>query len=136
MTKSGTNQWHGSAFEFIRNNYIDATNYFATGKDQLHQNQYGGTFGGRVIRDRLFFFGGYQRLSASVAPCRASVTGCAGQMADPSALLRSDAPVAAAGVAALKQLPCDGAGPVYMAHRGGELQRVLRWIALTITVPT
>jgi hypothetical protein len=64
VTRSGSNDWHGSAFEFIRNNFIDATNFFSTTKDTLHQNQYGGTFGGRVIRDKLFFFGGYQRLSA------------------------------------------------------------------------
>jgi hypothetical protein len=64
VTRSGTNQWHGSAFEFIRNNYIDATNFFSTSKDSLHQNQFGGTFGGRVIRDKLFFFAGYQRLKS------------------------------------------------------------------------
>ena len=64
VTRSGSNTWHGSAFEFIRNNYINATNFFS-GKDTLHQNQYGGTFGGRIIRDRLFFFAGYQRLSNS-----------------------------------------------------------------------
>ncbi len=64
VTRSGSNSWHGSAFEFIRNNYINATNFFS-GKDTLHQNQYGGTFGGRIIRDKLFFFAGYQRLSNS-----------------------------------------------------------------------
>jgi hypothetical protein len=62
VTRSGTNTYHGSAFEFIRNNFIDATNYFATTKDQLHQDQYGGTFGGRIIRDKLFAFAAYQRL--------------------------------------------------------------------------
>ncbi len=64
VTRSGSNEWHGSAFEFIRNNFIDATNFFSTKKDTLHQNQYGGTFGGRIIRDKLFFFGGYQHLKA------------------------------------------------------------------------
>jgi hypothetical protein len=64
VTRSGTNQWHGSAFEFIRNNYIDATNFFSTSKDSLHQNQFGGTFGGRIIRDKLFAFAGYQRLKS------------------------------------------------------------------------
>jgi hypothetical protein len=64
VTRSGSNEWHGTAFEFIRNNFIDATNFFSTKKDTLHQNQYGGTFGGRLIRDKLFFFGGYQRLKA------------------------------------------------------------------------
>ena len=65
VTRSGTNQWHGSAFEYIRNNLIDATNFFAVSKDSLHQNQFGGTFGGRIIRDKLFFFAGYQRLKSS-----------------------------------------------------------------------
>ena len=46
VTRSGTNQYHGTAFEFIRNNYIDATNFFSPSPDFLHQNQYGGTFGG------------------------------------------------------------------------------------------
>ena len=64
VTRSGTNSYHGSAFEFIRNNYIDATNFFAAGKDSLHQNQYGGTFGGKIIRDKLFTFAAYQRLGA------------------------------------------------------------------------
>ena len=65
VTKSGTNVYHGSAFWFVRNNFIDATNFFATSKDTLHQNQYGGTFGGYIIRDKLFGFAAYQRLSAS-----------------------------------------------------------------------
>jgi len=65
VTRSGTDQWHGSAFEFIRNNYINATNFFSTAKDTLHQNQYGGTFGGKVIPRKLFFFAGYQRTGAA-----------------------------------------------------------------------
>ena len=75
VTRSGTNNYHGSAFEFIRNNYLDANNFFATckpvapattcsPKDQLHQNQYGGTFGGKILRDKLFAFAGYQRLES------------------------------------------------------------------------
>jgi hypothetical protein len=62
VTRSGSNEWHGSAFEFIRNNFIDATNFFSTKKDTLHQNQYGGAFGGRIIPDKLFFF---RRVSAA-----------------------------------------------------------------------
>jgi hypothetical protein len=60
VTKSGTNQWHGDVFEFIRNNYINANNFFSSTKDTLHQNQFGGTFGGRIIRNKLFGFVGYQ----------------------------------------------------------------------------
>jgi hypothetical protein len=64
VTRSGTNKYHGTAFEFIRNNYLDATNFFSTTKDTLHQNQYGGTFGGRILRDKLFAFAGYQHTKA------------------------------------------------------------------------
>jgi hypothetical protein len=64
VTRSGTNIYHGSGFEFLRNNYIDATNFYSTSKDTLHQNQFGGTFGGKIIRDRLFAFAGYQREKA------------------------------------------------------------------------
>jgi len=67
VTRSGTNSYHGSGFEFLRNNYIDATNFYSTSKDTLHQNQYGGTFGGKIIRDKLFAFAGYQHLHADQA---------------------------------------------------------------------
>lgn len=67
VTVSGTNLWHGSVFEFIRNNVINATNFFSvnqqTGaavRDTLKRNQFGGTFGGHIVKDKLFFFGGYQ----------------------------------------------------------------------------
>ncbi len=67
VTKSGTNKYHGSAFEFIRNNYINASNFFSATKDTLHQNQYGGTFGGPILHDKLFAFGAYQRSDSSQA---------------------------------------------------------------------
>ncbi|HEY2468182.1 MAG TPA: carboxypeptidase-like regulatory domain-containing protein [Terracidiphilus sp.] len=65
VTRSGTNAYHGSGFEFIRNNYLDATNFYSTSPDTLHQNQYGGTFGGPIIRNKLFAFAGYQHLKAA-----------------------------------------------------------------------
>ncbi len=60
VTKSGSNDWHGDAFEFVRNGDVNALNYFAVAQDSLKRNQFGGTFGGHVIRDKLFFFGGIQ----------------------------------------------------------------------------
>jgi hypothetical protein len=60
VTKSGTNQFHGNAFEFLRNGALNARNYFASSVDPLKRNQFGGTFGGPIIKDRTFFFGGYQ----------------------------------------------------------------------------
>jgi hypothetical protein len=55
--KSGTNAFHGTAYEFIRNDIIDAHNYFATtSKNILKRNQFGGTVGGPIKRDKVFFF--------------------------------------------------------------------------------
>src|SRR6266702_711699 len=75
VTRSGTNTLHGSASEFIRNNYLDAVNFFATckpvapattctAKDTLHQYATAGTLGGKILRDKLFVFGGYQFFKA------------------------------------------------------------------------
>jgi hypothetical protein len=60
VTKSGTNQLHGSAFEFLRNGDLNARNFFASSHDLLKRNQYGGSLGGPIKKDRLFFFGTYQ----------------------------------------------------------------------------
>jgi len=59
-TKAGTNNLHGSAFEFFRNTSFDATNYLARERAAYDRNQFGGTLGGHILRDRLFFFGDYQ----------------------------------------------------------------------------
>ena len=62
--KSGTNQFHGSAWEFFRNDALDAANYFERGKKgELRQNQYGVTFGGPVIKNKIFIFGDYEGLN-------------------------------------------------------------------------
>ncbi len=60
VTKSGSNQWHGDVFEFVRNGDVNAINYFAVAQDSLKRNQFGGTFGGKIIANKLFFFGGVQ----------------------------------------------------------------------------
>ncbi|MBV8809970.1 MAG: TonB-dependent receptor [Acidobacteriaceae bacterium] len=60
VTRSGTNQFHGSAFDFIRNGDLNARNFFASQVDQLKRNQFGGSLGGPIIKDKLFFFGAYQ----------------------------------------------------------------------------
>src|SRR5208282_4125253 len=60
VTKSGTNSFHGDAFWFIRNYDVDARDFFARGPDGLKRNQPGGTFGGPIKKDKLFFFLGYQ----------------------------------------------------------------------------
>jgi hypothetical protein len=60
VVKSGSNTFHGNAFEFYRDTFMNSKPYFATLVPQFHQNVYGGTFGGPVIHSRLFFFLGYQ----------------------------------------------------------------------------
>jgi hypothetical protein len=60
ITKSGTNRIHGDVFEFLRNNALDATNYFDTSKAELRRNQFGFAVGGPFWRDRLFWFSDYQ----------------------------------------------------------------------------
>lgn len=60
VTKSGTNQLHGSLYEFLRNNDLDARNFFAPTNPELRLNQFGGTAGGPIRKDRTFFFGNYE----------------------------------------------------------------------------
>jgi hypothetical protein len=60
ITKSGTNQFHGSAYEFLRNDLLDSRNFFAAKKDELRLNQFGATTGGPIVRNRAFFFLGWE----------------------------------------------------------------------------
>jgi Carboxypeptidase regulatory-like domain len=106
VTRSGTNTYHGSGFWFIRNNYIDAQNFYAvctpiapattcSAKDQLHQNQLGGDIGGKILRDKLFAFVGYgylesKQLSATTTarvPTQANLLGDFSVTAPPTAAL-------------------------------------------------
>src|SRR5438270_1246878 len=60
VTKSGTNDWHGSAYEFFRNKALDARGYLDPATPDNKQNQFGGTFGGPIKKDRTFFFASYE----------------------------------------------------------------------------
>ena len=63
ITKSGTNQFHGSLFEFLRNNDLDARNFFdGASTAPFKRNQFGGSFGGPIRKDKTFFFGSYEGL--------------------------------------------------------------------------
>jgi hypothetical protein len=68
VTKSGTNSFHGSLFEFVRNGDFNARNYFAAAQDTLHRNQFGGTFGAPIRRNKIFFFSGFQATRERTAP--------------------------------------------------------------------
>ena len=68
VTKSGTNQIHGSLFEFVRNGDFNARNFFAATQDSLRRNQFGGTAGGAILKDKLFMFNGFQGSRTRTAP--------------------------------------------------------------------
>jgi len=78
VTKSGTNAFHGSAYDFIRNTAFDANNFFSNLNGQprqvLHRNQYGGTVGGPIKKDKLFFFLSFQKQQLSELQVGASAT--------------------------------------------------------------
>ena len=96
VTKSGTNEFHGDLFEFLRNGDLNAHDFFnnasARPRDTLKRNQYGGVIGGPIKKDKLFFFGGYQRTSlrsdgvqnTAFIPTPASLTGDFTALASPA----------------------------------------------------
>jgi hypothetical protein len=85
VTNSGSNTWHGSALEFFRNTVLDARNYFNTvdsgPKQPFHNNQFGGSLGGAIVKNKTFFFADYEGLresgtqsSAACVPTAADIT--------------------------------------------------------------
>ena len=69
ITKGGTNDWHGSLYEYFRNNKLDATNLLqATGAHALRQNQFGAAVGGPVKKDKTFIFGNYEAQRRGESP--------------------------------------------------------------------
>jgi len=68
VSKSGTNEFHGDAFEFVRNGYFNARDTFAPVNDNLKRNQFGGTVGGPIRKNKVFFFLGYEGTLIRSAP--------------------------------------------------------------------
>jgi outer membrane receptor protein involved in Fe transport len=99
ISKSGTNNLRGTLFEYLRNDKTDARNFFAAAKDPLRQNQFGGSLGGPIIKDRLFFFGSYEGTRARVGQQITSNV--------PTQSLRSRAPAAYAPYLAALPLPTE-----------------------------
>ncbi len=92
-TKSGTNQFHGSAFEYLRNDVFNAQNPFSPGRLGLHWNQFGGAVGGPVFRNKLFFFADYQGTRRNTgAPVTTTVPTSAERAGDLSGLLGDPIP--------------------------------------------
>ena len=84
VTKSGANQFHGDAFDFLRNGDFNARNFFAPLRDTLKRNQFGGTIGGPVLRNKLFFFAGWQDTIQRSQPAQAMLNGDFTALASPA----------------------------------------------------
>ncbi|WP_035359699.1 TonB-dependent receptor [Edaphobacter aggregans] len=95
VTKSGSNAFHGGAFEYLRNNYLDATNYIARQKTQLIYNDFGFYVGGPILKDKLFFFVGeeWKRLRQQAVATTFTVPTTAMLNGDFSALLSGPNPI-------------------------------------------
>lgn len=117
VVKSGSNEFHGSAYEYVRNSRLDANNFFLNraGRELgvFQRNQFGFTLGGPVIRNRTFFFGGYEGLRQRVQQARAATVPTAGQIGGDfsDTLSRAGAPVTIYDPFSTRQLP-DGSGSV------------------------
>lgn len=75
VTRSGTNDFHGTAFEYLRNSVFDARNYFdpASGPPAFRRNQFGGVLGGPIKKDKFFFFVGYEGLRQALATSQTAI---------------------------------------------------------------
>jgi hypothetical protein len=113
VTKSGTNALHGDVFEFVRNADFDARNFFSAAPDPLHRNQFGGTIGGPILKDKLFFFGGYQgtRNRDSLGGLSSYVPTAADKIGDFSSLLSASNPANPLGRAITIKDPNNGNQP-------------------------
>ncbi|MFP5235347.1 MAG: carboxypeptidase regulatory-like domain-containing protein [Acidobacteriota bacterium] len=81
ILKSGTNQFHGSGFEFYRDTFLNNGDYFAQTRPAFHQNLYGGTLGGPLMREKLFFFAAYQGMRNRTAQTTIQTTMSGDQLA-------------------------------------------------------
>ncbi len=116
ISKSGDNHFHGSAYEFFRNDITDAHNFFATGrKPEQRQNQYGGSLGGPIFRDRTFFFIDYEglRLINGNNSVYLSTVPTAAEQATPGYLADITNPFTKAAVANLPAASLDPTGLAY-----------------------
>lgn len=95
VTKSGTNDFHGNAFWFIRNTNLNASSYLLHQSDNLKRNQAGGTLGGPAVKNKLFFFGGFQETWLRTSPTESKKLTMlpAYRTGDFSALLRQSKPM-------------------------------------------
>src|SRR5581483_4412723 len=133
VTKSGTNQWHGSGLEFVRTGQFGARNYFNTDpnpKSPFHNNQFGGSFGGPIIKDKTFFYADYEGQRETGAQ---SGTTC---VPDPASVASAEANIASWGesvspvmTALLSKWPAPNAGGCNLSINTNFSNRVDSMIA-------
>src|SRR3990170_1240232 len=118
-TRSGSNSFHGSAFEYFRDSALDATDYFAEQKPPLRRNQFGGSAGGPILPDRLLFFATYEGIRQSEGTTSVIIT-----------------PSAAARAGILCSAPVPGATCVPTAVAGGVHPEIRRYLDAFFPVPS
>jgi hypothetical protein len=118
VTRSGGNQFHGSAFEFIRNGAVNATQYYIPGKDTLKRNQYGFAIGGPFVKDRLF---GFVSLQQTATRSQSQIYSYVGTPAQQAGMFTQTAtgkvitlPISPVTVNFLKYLPVANANGFYL----------------------
>ena len=96
VTKSGSNQFHGDVFDFLRNTDLDARNYYAPTRGVFIQNQFGGTIGGPIRKNKIFWFADYQGTRQIIGTTQnypvPSLADRTGNLADQASLLEGSAP--------------------------------------------
>ena len=104
VSRAGTNDFHGTVFEFFRNDALDARNYFdPVKKGELRKNQFGGAFGGRIIKNKAFFFGNYEGIR--------QIAGVPFPVNAPSANARQGILNCSTAVGGVQQAGCPTPGP-------------------------
>ena len=125
ITKSGTNQWHGSLFEYYRNDRLDASNYFDALLDRpdptLEKNQFGGSSGGPLVRNKAFYFVTYEGLRQTIGQTQAiNVPGRQRPRRGHQRRERRRASRHCAGAAAVPAADAADAGPGGPGNRAGR----------------
>src|ERR1700685_2674873 len=117
VTKSGTNAFHGDLFEFLRNTNLDARNFFSPTRGAFDQNQFGGTVGGPIRKNRVFFFADYQGtrstqgVDTSQIPVPSQQDRTTGNFSDLPLNSSGFNPLGFCGVAGSAEIPCVVSGP-------------------------
>jgi carboxypeptidase family protein len=120
VTKSGSNELHGDVFDFFRNGDLNARDYFASARDTLKRNQFGGTVGGPILKNRLFYFAGYQGTvikstppqSVAFVPTQAELAGNFTVAASPACNTGRQIPLPASLGFSGNQIPVSALSPV------------------------